>query len=224
MEKEIFTDFASIRELNSNNKKYLYKEFNTKMGSFDAGKYSMFNGMNIDNILFPIEYVKEDGFLLGYTMKYIDGVSLNDVVKNIPFDKLVEGFKELSSAYETLANSFISLSSLDLVDLMYYKGKIINLGVDNFEKDPSTNILAVRNNSLKKLKKMIYNMYELTTLKPEVLMALKKDVNNYCTVEKMLLNFKENIKKSYGKTISTLSDIKVGDMIGNSYSWANKHW
>ena len=123
-----------------------------------------------------------------------------------------------------MANSFISLSSLDLVDLMYYKGKIINLGVDNFEKDPSTNILAVRNNSLKKLKKMIYNMYELTTLKPEVLMALKKDVNNYCTVEKMLLNFKENIKKSYGKTISTLSDIKVGDMIGNSYSWANKHW
>ena len=48
-------------------------------------------------------------------------------------------------------------------------------------------------------------------------------LNNYCSIDKMLLNFKENIKKSYGITLNTLSDIKAGDIIDNSNSWANRY-
>ena len=222
------TSYLSLNEVEKDNKKYIYGEFHKTLSSYDSGKHQKRSNLGIEGILSPVELINEDGIFKGYLMDYVDGVSLSQTFYDIPFDGLINGVKYLSQAYFAIAEKGYQLEEIELSDLMCSGGKLIHIGVDGF-KDVQSKIPAyVCMESMNVLKSKLIKQLESLSLSPEISKVLVADSKRLIPIEKLLRDFKEAIKLSYGIDLITLSELrgaKNGNKeksIGNS--WTNRSW
>ena len=231
------TSTASLYLINDDNKKYVYKEFNYLHDPTELERFETFTTIKISNIAFPIEIVKQDGGIRGYVMDYVEGQTLEafrdiinriTIISEVPLDIIIREVSRLSDSYKQLALNKIEVGDVNLTNLLYSNGNIVNIDTDSFKLHKQINPLTLIARNWLSLKQACYTLLSdnfaiPNDMKNELLRSITSKASE--SAGDWFKNVIRNIENKYDTKFSTL--LEISEVIkenekNNSYSGANR--
>ena len=210
------TSSANIYLYEDGNKKKIYKKFYTPLSIIDKGRYDSLMSIKSDLVILPEELVLENGFISGYTSDYVDGVTLEESADKISLADLIHGIKDLGIEYDKLADMGVTVSDVNLMNLVYSNGKIYNIDTDSFKVSNNPNKIVFKLRNSIALKQACFTMLANSlTFTSDMRDTLDRDMKKYSvTAAEMLYNFILLMEMKYNKKFDTISKIR-NEIIGD---------
>ena len=102
-------------------------------------EFSNLIGINNSTCVFPQNMVEIDGNFQGYTMEYVQGVPLHEVIKKMNISTLIKSIRNVESDLKQLSQEKVLFQDLNQGGIMWDKGasRIKIIDTDFFEKNDS---------------------------------------------------------------------------------------
>lgn len=100
-------------------------------------EFSSIVGIENSTCIFPKNRVKIDGFFKGYTMDYVQGVPLHEIIKKIDIPTLISAIKKVESDLKQLSSEKVLFQDLNQGGIMWdeEENRIKIIDTDFFEKN-----------------------------------------------------------------------------------------
>lgn len=220
------TPTADIYLYEENNERKTYKKFVKPLSIVDKKRYDALINSNAKLVIVPEKLVINNGFIEGYTCKFVDGPTLEQYASNINIDKLILGIRLLENEYDNLAKDKILVCDVNLMNLIFFNDYIYNIDTDSFKIESNSNELVVRLKNIIALKQACFTILANNVKLPnDIKELIDKDMRKPTTMaSQMLANFKSNIEIKYNSKFNNLSEIAdkllKEDKNDNNNSWS----